>query len=272
VAWLGDSIVSDLLWTGTKTWHYLCSRRPSVNLGIPGERVEGLLRRVLPLGTSTLSSREQLPSTKSRDCTRTLRTLEATAATLSATARLRVVVLLTGNNNLAVDTAADIAHRVIQVALVVRSRVPSTHVLLLGLFSKLGCTARKRELVREVNQQFEALCAPHAAWLHYIDLCAKLSPRAAFDGESNESISELGVPSELMVDTVHLNDLGCHALALAIDEAISFVLDATAAELDHQHQPHHPPQEELLRDMDLAHARRQQSRRGARRLVESDGS
>ncbi len=89
VLWLGDSILHDLVGTGELGWRYVSARFPSTNLGICGETAELCRQRVVGV-------------------------LEG-SATRSGHASPRAVVLMTGTNNLANDTAADVVSKVLSV-------------------------------------------------------------------------------------------------------------------------------------------------------------
>ena len=236
VLWLGDSILHDLVGTGELGWRYVSARFPSTNLGICGETAELCRQRVVGV-------------------------LEG-SATRSGHASPRAVVLMTGTNNLANDTAADVVSKVLSVVSELGERhahldvAARPAVLVLGLFAGRGCKKARRSIVSEVNAQLRAAAADGRGWLHFLDTeaalrsiepcaaaaaCAPGGPRPSSQaargtdrrgggaGGGAEAQADPGVPLEAMADPVHLNELGCHRLAMAVDARLVEILGAPSS-------------------------------------------
>jgi len=139
-----------------------------------------------------------------------------------------VIILHSGNNDLAFETPDAIAHRLHQVASAVRQLVPAARILLLGLFASRRVKPSRRDSILKLNRLLELLPAQLEAEgdaLEYVDLSARLACRGF-------GAPDCLVPEEAMADSVHLNALGCHALILAVLERVSAPEDGPAG-------PHH---------------------------------
>ena len=137
-----------------------------------------------------------------------------------------VVVLHSGNNDLAFETPVAIAYRLQQVVSGVWQLLPGSRILLLGLFASRRVKRDRRDSILMLNGLLERmpaqLAATGVASLEYVDLSAALGCRGF-------GAPDCLVPEEAMTDSLHLNALGCHALILAVLERVSAPEDGPAA-------------------------------------------
>jgi len=105
---LGDSITA--MWPGDLQQKY-CGKSPTANFGIGGDRTENVLWRL---------DRGELQGTSPK-----------------------VIVLLIGTNNMGFNSAEEIAEGVKAVVTKLRTRLPATKILVVGIFPKNGVPLSK---------------------------------------------------------------------------------------------------------------------------------
>ena len=181
---IGDSITHDWEETGSKVWDSFYGHRKAFNLGFAGDRTENVIWRLQNGAVDGLSP--------------------------------KLVVLMIGTNNTGhrMDSAEDIALGIETIIDELRSRLPNTQILLLGVFPREQLSdAPMRRLNAEINQQLAQW--PTKEKVHFKNIGAEfLSP--------NGEISEL-----IMPDLLHLSPAGYRLWAAAIEEDISRLLGET---------------------------------------------
>lgn len=136
----------------------------------------------------------------------------------------RVTVILIGTNDIpweVTDTGADAARRhtsaaVAQVVATVRSRLPATRILLLGIFPREEKPCLSREVIRSVNGDLALL--DDGKHIHFLDV-----GHIFLEGEL--------IPASIMPDTLHLSPAAYRLWGDAILPAVSHLLHAPLASL-----------------------------------------
>lgn len=129
----------------------------------------------------------------------------------------RVVVMLIGTNNTGLEkdgtprnTTAEAIEGIALVARTLRAKLPTTRILLLGLFPRGEKESPQRAQIREINAALQRL--HDGAQIHFLDLGARfLAP----DGS---------IPRELMPDLVHPSEAGYAIWAAAIKQPLTELL------------------------------------------------
>ena len=127
VLFLGDSITDFWPQIGEKSWVRLAKYKPA-NFGISGQRTEHLLWRIQHGELDGIDP--------------------------------KVVVVLIGTNNLGHDPRDRpewVAEGIRQIVQTIRSRLPKTRILLLGVFPRNRKASPWRQAVTELNRQIEKL-------------------------------------------------------------------------------------------------------------------
>jgi beta-glucosidase len=174
---LGDSITQG--WGESDTWKRHYAPRNAANFAIGGDRTQHLLWR--------LDHGE----------------LEGLAP--------KIAVVLIGTNNIGNATVDEIADGVKAVVERLRSKLPKTRILLLGIFPRglrIGgeVAAMPDPRVGEVNRRIQKLAADKT--IRFLDL-----EPVFLDGEGN-------IRKELMPDYLHLSDEGYRAWANGMEPAL----------------------------------------------------
>lgn len=126
IVFLGDSITDRWRSAGKEVWAERYASKNAVNFGIGGDRTENVLWRIRNGELAGIAP--------------------------------RIVVLLIGTNNTARNTAPEIAEGISAIVGEIRSRLPNTKILLLGVFprdEKPGTENRRK--IAEVNQAIQKL-------------------------------------------------------------------------------------------------------------------
>ena len=178
---IGDSITQGWEGNGRGTWEYYYGDRRAVNLGIGGDRTQHVLWRLENGNIDGISP--------------------------------KLAVVMIGTNNSADDrnTAGEIVDGVQAVVGKLRSSLPDTKILLLGIFPRGSEFNNQRGKILQVNQVIRKLSDDSmVAWLdighHFIDA----------DGR---------IPSTIMPDALHLSPLGYELWAQAIEKRLARLLD-----------------------------------------------
>ncbi len=175
---LGDSITQG--WKGApKTWDRFYGPRKAANFGIGGDRTEHVLWRIQ---NGELKGIEP-----------------------------KVVVLMIGTNNSGGNTPDEIAQGVSAIVDELRSRLPRTKVLLLGVFPRGEKPAPIRERLKSLNEKIAKLDDGSA--VHYLDI-------------GKVFLNEDGtISNQIMPDYLHLTPRGYRLWAEAIEPTLWSMLD-----------------------------------------------
>lgn len=178
---IGDSITHGWEEAGGKVWDGFYGQRKAFNLGFAGDRTENVLWRLENGAVDGLSP--------------------------------KLVVMMIGTNNTGhrKDSAADTVMGIEAILQSLETRLPETHILLLGVFPR-GPTAAHEHRIRnnQINEILEAM--PKSALVSYKDIGREfLSP--------NGDISE-----KIMPDFLHLSPAGYRLWAAAIEPDVARLL------------------------------------------------
>jgi lysophospholipase L1-like esterase len=175
---LGDSITQG--WKGAqKTWDRFYGPRKAANFGIGGDRTEHVLWRIQ---NGELKGIEP-----------------------------KVVVLMIGTNNSGDNTPDEIAQGVSTIVEELRTRLPRTKVLLLGVFPRGETPAPIRERLKSLNEKIAKL--DDGSNVHYLDI------GKAFLNEDGT------ISNKIMPDYLHLTPRGYRLWAEAMEPTLWSMLD-----------------------------------------------
>jgi lysophospholipase L1-like esterase len=180
---LGDSITQG--WNNNRVWQRFYTPRRAANFGIGGDRTQHVLWR---LGHGEVDS-----------------------------IRPKVVVLLIGTNNIGANTNEEVYEGVKAIIETLRTKLPETRVLLLGILPKGRTRPRDAETdevdprVAAVNQRIATL--DDGKLIRYLDLGPTFLNA---DGK---------IPRELMADFLHLSTRGYRAWADAMEPTLWEMLE-----------------------------------------------
>jgi lysophospholipase L1-like esterase len=175
---LGDSITQG--WKGApKTWDRFYGPRKAANFGIGGDRTEHVLWRIQ---NGELKGIEP-----------------------------KVVVLMIGTNNSGGNTPDEIAQGVSAIVDELRSRLPRTKVLLLGVFPRGEKPAPIRERLKSLNEKIAKL--DDGSNVHYLDI------GKVFLNEDGS------ISNKIMPDYLHLTPRGYRLWAEAMEPTLWSMLD-----------------------------------------------
>jgi lysophospholipase L1-like esterase len=186
VLFLGDSITDGWRTVGRRVWDKQFVPLRAANFGIDGDRTQHVLWRLVHGEVDGISP--------------------------------RVIVLLIGTNNTGRErqtgvprnTTGEAIAGVISVVRTLREQLPSSKILLLGLFPRGEKDSPQREQVAEINRAISALADNKQ--VHFLDLGARfLAP----DGS---------IPSALMPDLLHPSEIGYQVWADALAEPLRKLL------------------------------------------------
>ncbi len=178
---LGDSITQG--WGGNDVWQRYYGARKAANFGIGGDRTQHVLWRI---------DHGELDGIKPR-----------------------VIVLMIGTNNIHSDTPDEIAAGVKAIVERIRKQLPSTKVLLLGVFPRDEKPSPTRERIKSLNASIAKF--DDGKHVKYLDIGAKFMNA---DGTLSKSI---------MPDFLHLSHAGYMIWADAIEPTLFEMLSAPAA-------------------------------------------
>ncbi len=170
---IGDSITQGWEGAGKEVWAKRYASHKAVNLGIGGDRTQHVLYRLLNGN------------------------LEGVAP------KAAVVMIGTNNSNGYDNTAKQIAEGVGEIVQTLRSKLPETKVLLLGIFPRGDNINDQRGKLLQINQ----ILAKHddGKQVRYVDI-------------GHQFITDEGlIPTEIMPDYLHLSPKGYEMWADAID-------------------------------------------------------
>lgn len=154
-----------------EVWNHYYAPRNAANFGIPGDRVENLLWRI---------ENGEIERIKPK-----------------------TVVVLIGTNNVLIDTPAEVAEGIGKVVKRLRTKLPESKILLLGIFPRSARPDMARERNRAVNERIAKL--GDGRFVFYQDLESKFV-------EPDGSIRR-----EIMPDALHLSQKGYQIWAEAME-------------------------------------------------------
>jgi lysophospholipase L1-like esterase len=179
VVFLGDSITAGWAGAGKEAWEKNFSQWNPANFGIGGDRTQHVLWRI---------ENGELEGIKPK-----------------------VAVIMIGTNNTGSDSAESIASGVAKIVSSVRTKLPSTQILLLAVFprgnkpdGKLGAGYEK---IKEINGTLAKL--DDGKTIHFLDIGDKFI-------QGKDSLS-----AEIMPDFLHLSPAGYQIWADAIMPKLS---------------------------------------------------
>jgi lysophospholipase L1-like esterase len=174
---VGDSITHgwDTTGTGTKIWQQVYAPFNAVNMGFGGDRTEHVLWRFDDGELDGISP--------------------------------KVAVIMIGTNNWRANTYQEIAEGVEAVCNRLRSKLPKTKILLLGIFPRVSSDPWAGANVVMANRLIEKL--EDGNWISYLDI------GSAFRDKKGR------LPQEIMPDGLHPNEAGYEIWAEAIRPKLS---------------------------------------------------
>ena len=184
ILFIGDSITQGWEGEGKEVWSRYYSPRQAINLGIGGDRTQHVLWR---LDNGNLTG------------------LKPKAA---------VVMIGTNNSNGEDNTVAEIAEGVSAIVRKLRTALPETRVILLGIFPRGEKPNPQRGKLAQINQILQKL--DDGRHVFFLDIGHRF---LTTDGT---------LPKELMPDFLHLSPLGYQVWAEAIEPRLAFLVGDTA--------------------------------------------
>lgn len=181
IVFLGDSITQGWEKEGKEVWEKQFARRGAVNFGIGGDRTEHLAWRVDHGNLDGLAAPKE-----------------------GAAPKLAIVMI--GTNNSGKESAETIGNGVKEVVTRVRAKLPSTKVLLLGIFPRSEKPGELRTKVAEASAIASSVA--DGAMIEYLDIGAKF---VKADGSIDKAI---------MPDFLHLSPAAYQIWADAIEPAV----------------------------------------------------
>jgi beta-glucosidase len=175
---IGDSITHGWEGGGKAVWAEYYGKRNAVNLGIGGDQTQHVLWRLKNGNIAGISP--------------------------------KLAVLMIGTNNAARNTPAQIADGIKAIITELRTHLPDTKILILGIFPR-GETSQDR--LRQVNTKTNALIEKFAdgKTILYQDIGAKF-----LQGDK--------LPKEIMPDRLHPNAEGYKIWAAAIEPTVAEIV------------------------------------------------
>ncbi len=176
---LGDSITQG--WNENSVWQRFYGPRHAANFGIGGDRTQHVLWRIQNGELDGIAP--------------------------------KVTVLMIGTNNLHDDSPDEIAQGIKSIVTEVRSRLPKTQILLLGVFPRGPKPDAYRERIKSINEKIAPL--DDGAHVRYLDI------GKAFLTEDGS------IDKEVMPDYLHLSVKGYRIWADAMEPTLWSLLDET---------------------------------------------
>ncbi len=181
---IGDSITQGWEGAGRKVWEEFYSKRNAVNLGIGGDRTQHVLWRLENGNIDNIAP--------------------------------KLAVVMIGTNNSGDNTSQEIADGVEAIVKKLRAKLPSTKVLVLGIFPRGADNNDKRRQVNiGANKRLAELA--DGEMVHYLDI------GPAF-------LSDAGTLSrEIMPDLLHLSEKGYRLWAESIESKVAELMGEKAS-------------------------------------------
>jgi lysophospholipase L1-like esterase len=174
---LGDSITQG--WNENTVWQRYYSPRHAANFGIGGDRTQHVLWRIQNGELDGIAP--------------------------------KVTVLMIGTNNIHDDTPDEISQGVKTIVAEIRSRLPKTKILLLGVFPRSPGPDEARKRIATVNEKIARL--DDGSHVHFLDISKSfLNPDSS-------------IAPEIMPDYLHLSTKGYRIWAEAMEPVLWKLLD-----------------------------------------------
>lgn len=184
LVFIGDSITQGWEGQGRSTWDYYYGNRRALNLGIGGDRTQHVLWRMEHGNLEGINP------------------------------RLAVVMIGTNNSGDDRNTAEEIMDGIRAVVSQLRSRLPETEILLLGIFPRGREVNAQRGKINQVNQVIRRM-ADGDTHVHWMDI-------------GHHFLDDQGhIPSTIMPDGLHLSELGYEIWAQSIEGRLARLLGDT---------------------------------------------
>jgi len=178
LVYIGDSIVQRFDGAGKPVWEHYYTPRNALNLGISGDRTQHVIWR---LDHGNIDG---------------------------ITPKLAIVMI--GQNNGGHNSATEIAEGVTEVVKRIRTKLPNTKILLLGIFQRREKPTPERAVLAEANQIISNLA--DSTYVTYMDInSVYVQP----DGT---------ISASLMPDFEHPSELGFKRWAEAIESKVSYLM------------------------------------------------
>jgi Lysophospholipase L1 and related esterases len=184
VAFIGDSITQGWEGNGKNVWEKYYGNRKCLNLGVGGDRTQHVLWRF---------ENGQLDGIKPKAA---------------------VLMIGTNNSNRDDNTEGEILEGVTAIVKQIRTRLPETKIVLVGIFPRGQTFSTQRGKILQVNQALAKLA--NSKSIYYVDIGSKLI-------EKDGSISK-----EIMPDYLHLSEKGYGIWAARLETAFKSVIDGSA--------------------------------------------
>ena len=177
--YIGDSIVQFFETKGLDVWNRYYASRKALNLGISGDRTQHVLWRLDNGNLDGISP--------------------------------KLAIVMIGQNNGGHNSAEEIAEGVKAVVERIRTKLPQTQILLLGVFQRREKPTPEREVLAKANEMISMLADRKT--IHFMDI-NPLFVQA--DGS---------IPVDLMPDFEHPSAKGYQAWAEAIEPKVAECMD-----------------------------------------------
>ena len=173
--YIGDSIVQFFETKGRNVWNRYYAPRKALNLGISGDRTQHVLWRLDNGNLDGISP--------------------------------KLAIVMIGQNNGGHNSAEEIAEGVIAVVQRIRTKLPHTQILLLGIFQRREKPTPEREVLANANEIVSKLA--DGKTIHFMDI-NRLYVQT--DGS---------IPADLMPDFEHPSEKGYQAWAETIEPEVA---------------------------------------------------
>ena len=172
--YIGDSIVQRYEGVGKHVWDHYYASRNALNLGISGDRTQHVIWRLDHGNIEGINP--------------------------------KLAIVMIGQNNGGHNTASEIAEGVTEVVKIIRTKLPKTKILLLGIFQRREKPTPERAVLAEANNIISKLANSS---ISYMDInSVYVQP----DGT---------IPASLMPDYEHPSELGFKRWAEAIEAKVA---------------------------------------------------
>jgi len=176
--YIGDSIVQRYESVGKPVWDHYYAPRNALNLGISGDRTQHVIWRLDNGNIEGINP--------------------------------KLAIVMIGQNNGGHNTASEIAEGVTEVVKIIRTKLPKTKILLLGIFQRREKPTPERAVLAEANNIISKLANSS---ISYMDInSVYVQP----DGT---------IPASLMPDFEHPSELGFKRWAEAIEAKVAELME-----------------------------------------------
>jgi len=176
--YIGDSIVQRYESVGKPVWDHYYAPRNALNLGISGDRTQHVIWRLDNGNIEGINP--------------------------------KLAIVMIGQNNGGHNTASEIAEGVTEVVKIIRTKLPKTKILLLGIFQRREKPTPERAVLAEANTIISKLADTSTS---YMDINSVFVQP---DGT---------IPASLMPDFEHPSELGFKRWAEAIEAKVAELME-----------------------------------------------